>query len=207
MTKRLESKYKINRRYGVNLWGCAKSPVNKRAHRPGEHSQRNTGRPSNYSLQLAAKQKLRGYYGNITERQFRGIYIRATNKRGDTGENLLNFLERRLDAVVYRMKLAPTVFASRQIVNHGHILVNGKKVNIPSYSVKDGDEVSVKESSHTLALVLGAQQSSERDIPGYIEVDPKKLTGRFLRQPEHSDIPYPVQMEPHLIIEWYSRRI
>lgn len=208
MTKRLESKYKINRRYGVNLWGRPKSPLNNRDYKPGQHGQRQGGgKPSNFSLQLAAKQKLRGYYGNIGERQFRRLYAEAARRQGDTGENLFNLLERRLDAVVYRMKFVPTVFAARQFVNHGHILVNGKRLNIPSYRVKDGDEIQIRPRSKELPLVLVAQQSNERDIPDYIEVDPKHLKGRFLRTPTSTDIPYPVQMDSHLIIEWYSRRI
>lgn len=207
MTKRLESKYKINRRYGVNLWGRAKSPINVRDYKPGQHGQNPSGKLSNFGLQLAAKQKLKGYYGNIGERQFRRLYTEAARLRGDTGENLLNLLERRLDAVVYRMKFVPTVFAARQFVNHGHVLVNGKRVNIPSYHVKDGDEIQVKEASQEMLLVLSAIQSGERDIPDYLQVDVKHLKGTFIRKPEPDNIPYPVRMEPHLIVEWYSRRI
>ncbi|MGB0683484.1 MAG: 30S ribosomal protein S4 [Magnetovibrionaceae bacterium] len=204
MSKRLQSKYKINRRLGENLWGRPKSPVVMRDYRPGEHGQRRR-KASDFGLQLNAKQKLKGYYGNISEKQFRKYYAEAVRRKGDTSENLVGILERRLDAVVYRMKFVPTVFASRQFVNHGHVMVNGKKVNIPSYQVKDGDVIEVRERSKGMALVLEAVESSERDIPEYITVDPKKLSGTFLRTPALADVPYPVQMEPNLVIEYYSR--
>ncbi len=204
MTKRLSSKYKIGRRLGVNLWGRPKSPTNRRDYRPGQHGQRRR-KTSDYGTQLAAKQKLRGYYGNITERQFRRVYKEAVRCRGDTGENLVGLLERRLDATVYRMKFVPTVFAARQFVNHGHVLVNGRRVNIPSYRVSEGDVIEVRERSRELAGVLEAIESAERDVPDYIEVDYKKMRGVFLRTPELADVPYPVQMEPNLVIEYYSR--
>ncbi len=204
MTKRIRSKYKINRRFGVNLWGRPKSPVNVRETRPGEHGQRRR-KASDFGLQLAAKQKLKGYYGNITERQFRRYYNEAVRRRGDTSENLIGVLERRLDAVVYRMKFVPTVFAARQFVNHGHIFVNKKRVNIPSYLVKDGDVIEVKESSRELPLVLTAIESAERDIPDYVDVNFKKMQGTFVRQPKLADVPYPIRMEPNLVIEFYSR--
>lgn len=204
MTKRLESKYKINRHLGVNLWGRPKSPVNARDYGPGQHGMRRS-KPSDYGIQLLAKQKLRGYYGNLTERQFRNVYREAVRRRGDTGENLIGLLERRLDAVVYRMKFAPTVFASRQVVNHGHILVNGKRVNIPSYQVKEGDVIEVANRSREIALIVEAQKSSERDIPDYLSVDSKALKGTYARVPQLSDVPYPTQMEPNLVIEFYSR--
>ena len=205
MSKRPKSKYKINRRLGVNLWGRPKSPYNKRDYGPGQHGQARRRRLSDFGVQLQAKQKLKGYYGNITERQFRRLYDEAVRRRGDTGENLVELLERRLDAVVYRMKFVPTVFASRQFVNHGHIMVNGKRVNIPSYRVKDGDVIAIKEKSRDLAVVLEATASSERDVPDYIEVDYKKMNGTFVRGPGLGDVPYPVQMEPNLVIEFYSR--
>ncbi len=204
MTKRIRSKYKINRRFGVNLWGRPKSPVNIRETRPGEHGQRRR-KASDFGLQLAAKQKLKGYYGNITERQFRRYYNEAVRRRGDTSENLIGVLERRLDAVVYRMKFVPTVFAARQFVNHGHIFVNAKRVNIPSYLVKDGDVVEVKKQSRELPLVLTAIESAERDIPDYVDVNFKKMQGTFVRQPKLADVPYPIRMEPNLVIEFYSR--
>jgi small subunit ribosomal protein S4 len=196
MTKRAESKYKINRRLGVNLWGRPKSPLAKRDYGPGQHGQRR---------QLMAKQKLKGYYGNIGEKQFRKYYFEAVRRKGDTSENLIELLERRLDAVIYRMKLAITPFASRQFINHGHILVNGKRVNIPSYLVKDNDTIEVKEKSKQLAVVLDASQTAERDVPEYVEVDHRAMKGRFLRAPKLSDVPYPVQMEPNLVVEFYSR--
>jgi len=205
MTKRVESKYKINRRLGVNLWGRSKSPLSKRDYGPGQHGQRRKSKPTDFGIQLMAKQKMKGYYGNISEKQFRKYYFEAGRRKGDTSENLVELLERRLDAVVYRMKFAVTPFASRQFINHGHILVNGKRVNIPSYSVKDGDAIEVREKSKQLAMVLDAAQSSERDVPEYLEVDHRAMKGRFARAPKFSDVPYPVQMEPNLVVEFYSR--
>ncbi|MBI3516111.1 MAG: 30S ribosomal protein S4 [Proteobacteria bacterium] len=204
MTKRAESKYKINRRLNVNLWGRPKSPLNKREYGPGQHGQRRK-KPSDFGTQLMAKQKLKGYYGNIGERQFRKLYEEAARRRGDTGENLVGLLERRLDAVVYRMKLAPTVFASRQFVNHGHVTVNGKRVNISSYLVKDNDVIEVKQKSKQLAIVIEASQSSERDVPDYVEIDHQAMKGKFIRAPKLADVPYPVAMEPNLVVEFYSR--
>ena len=204
MSNRTRAKYKIDRRLRVNLWGRPKSPFNTREYGPGLHGQRRR-KQSDYGLQLQAKQKLKGYYGNISERQFRRYYIEANLRKGDTSENLLALLERRLDAVVYRMKIVPTVFASRQFINHGHILVNSKRVNIPSYKVKDGDVIEVKEKSRDLPLVLEAAGSPERDVPDYVEVDHGKMRGTFLRQPGLADVPYPALMEPNLVIEYYSR--
>lgn len=204
MTKRIQSKYKIDRRYRCNLWGRAKSPVNKRSYGPGQHGQR-PRKPSDYAIQLAAKQKLRGYYGNITERQFRNLYEKAAQRRGDTGLNLVELLERRLDAVVYRMKLVATPFAGRQMVNHGHILVNGRRVNIPSYQVKDGDQIELRSKMRDNANVLLALGSAERESPQYIEMNAKTMCGKFLRKPELDEVPYPVRMEPNLVIEYYSR--
>lgn len=204
MSKRIASKYKINRRLGVNLWGRPKSPVNTRDYRPGEHGQRRR-KESDFGTQLNAKQKLKGYYGNISEKQFRRYYAEAVRRKGDTAENLVGLLECRLDAVVYRMKFVPTVFASRQFVNHGHVTVNGKKVNIPSYRVREGDVVEVKAKSKDMGLVLEAIESAERDHPDYVDVDVKGRKGTFTRMPKLADVPYPVQMEPNLVIEFYSR--
>jgi len=204
MTKRAESKYKINRRLGANLWGRPKSPINKREYGPGQHGQRRK-KPSDFGVQLMAKQKLKGYYGNISEKQFRKYYDEAVRRKGDTSENLIELLERRLDAVIYRLKFAMTPFASRQFVNHGHVQVNGKRVNIPSYLVKDGDIIEVREKSKQLAIVLDASQSTERDVPEYLEADHRAMRGRFMRAPKLSDVPYPVQMEPNLVVEYYSR--
>ena len=205
MSKRIEAKYKINRRLGLNLWGRSKSPLNKgRENPPGQHGQRRK-KPSDFGTQLAAKQTLKGYYGNISEKQFRKLYDEAVRRRGDTSETLIELLERRLDAVVYRMKLAPTPFAARQIVNHGHVRVNGKRVNIASYQVKDNDVVAIKDKSRDMALVLEAAQSPERDVPDYLSVDHKEMKGTFVRAPKLADVPYPVQMEPNLVIEFYSR--
>jgi small subunit ribosomal protein S4 len=204
MTKRVQSKYKINRRLGVNLWGRPKSPINKRDYGPGVHGQRRR-KPTGYGEQLMAKQKLKGYYGNISERQFRRYYQEAVRRRGDTSENLIGLLERRLDACVYRMKFVPTVFAARQFVSHGHVKVNGRRVNIPSFLVNDGDVIEVNPKSREMLLVLEASESSERDVPDYVSVDFNKLSGTFVRTPKLADVPYPVQMEPHLVIEFYSR--
>lgn len=204
MSKRVQAKYKINRRLGENLWGRPKSPVNTRSTGPGQHGARRK-KPSDYGLQLAAKQKLKGYYGNIVEKQFRRTYEEAVKRKGDTVVNLVQLLERRLDAVVYRMKFVPTVFSARQFVNHGHVLVNGKKVDIPSYRVEPGDVIEVKQKSREMNLVVQAIESAERDVPGYVEVDEAKRTGKFVRLPEFDEIPYPVQMEPNLVIEYYSR--
>ena len=206
MTKRIAAKYKIDRRLGCNLWGRPKSPFNKRASRPGQHGTLGYIRKrSDYGNQLFAKQKLRFYYGDITERQFRKIYDKAANKKGDTSQILIELLERRLDSIVYRMKFVPTIFAARQIVNHGHVKVNGKRVNIPSYSAKDGDEIELKDNSKQINLFQESIVSQEREIPEYLEVDTKEFKGRFLRAPLIHDVPYPVTMEPNLVIEYYSR--
>jgi small subunit ribosomal protein S4 len=204
MTKRANAKYKIDRRLGVNLWGRPKSPINKRNYGPGQHGQ-NRRKPTDYGLQLAAKQKLKGYYGNMTEKQFLRLYKEASRRRGDTSEELIKLLEGRLDAVVYRMKFAITVFAARQFVNHGHVLVNGKRVNIPSYQVKEGDVIEVRQRIRENVNLLQAVQSAERDVPEYMEVDHKEMKGKFLRAPALGDVPYPVEMEPNLVIEFYSR--
>jgi len=206
MTKRITAKYKIDRRLGCNLWGRPKSPFNQRNSRPGQHGAMGQRRKlSDYGIQLFAKQKLRFYYGDLTEKQFRKIYDKASRIKGDTSEILIELLERRLDAIVYRMKFVPTIFAARQLVNHGHVKVNGKRVNIPSYTVKDGDEISIKEQSKQINLIQEAIVSQEREIPEYLEVDTKDLKGRFLRAPLMHDVPYPVTMEPNLVIEYYSR--
>lgn len=204
MTKRINAKYKIDRRLGVNLWGRPKSPFNARSYGPGQHGQQRS-KPSDYGLQLRAKQKLKGYYGNISERQFRRLYQEAIRLKGDTSENLVQLLERRLDAVVYRMKFVATVFASRQLVNHGHVAVNGKRVNIPSYQLKEGDEISLIGSIKENVNVVAATQLAERDVPEYMEVDHKAMKGRYIRSPKFAEVPYPVQMEPNLVVEFYSR--
>ena len=205
MTKRNEAKYKIDRRMGQNVWGRPKSPVNRREYGPGQHGQRRKGKLSDYGVQLRAKQKLKGYYGNISERQFRGIYEEAIRMKGDSGAHLIGLLERRLDAVVYRAKFVPTVFAARQFVNHGHVKVNGRRVNIPSFRCKPGDVIEVKEPSKQMPLVLEATALAERDVPDYIEADHHKMTAKLSRIPLLNEIPFPVMMEPHLVVEYYSR--
>ena len=202
--KRPQAKHKIDRRLGVNLWGRPKSPINSRDYGPGQHGQRRR-KPSDFGVQLMAKQKLKGYYGNIGEKQFRRYYQQAAKRRGDTGENLVAILESRLDAIVYRMKFVPTVFGARQFVSHGHVLVNGKRVNIPSYICREGDIVELREKSRGIPMVIEAAASAERDVPDYMDVDLDKMKGTFVRQPKFEDIPYPVQMEPNLVIEFYSR--
>lgn len=204
MAKRPQAKHKIDRRLGVNLWGRAKSPFNKREYGPGQHGQ-NKKKPTDYAIQLLAKQKLRGYYANIGERQFYRYYEEARRRKGDSGHNLVELLERRLDAVIYRMKFVPTMFAARQFVSHGHVKVNGKRVTIASYSLKDGDIIEVREKSRTMALVMGAIEAADREVPSYLEVDHKAFTGKFVRGPKLEEVPYPVHMEPNLIVEFYSR--
>jgi small subunit ribosomal protein S4 len=204
MSKRHSAKYKLDRVMGENLWGRPKSPVNQRSYGPGQHGQRRKSKVSDFGTQLKAKQKLKGYYGNITEKQFRRTYDEASRRKGNTSENLIGLLESRLDAVVYRAKFVPTVWAARQFVNHGHVTVNGKRVNIGSYRVKTGDIVEVKERSRNMALVLEAQQSAERDIPDYIELGDRGFSVRFVRAPELAEVPYPVKMEPNLVIEFYA---
>jgi small subunit ribosomal protein S4 len=205
MTKRNEAKYKIDRRMGQNIWGRPKSPVNRREYGPGQHGQRRKGKLSDYGVQLRAKQKLRGYYGNISEKQFRGIYHDAIRMKGDSGAHLIGLLERRLDAVVYRAKFVPTVFAARQFVNHGHVKVNGRRTNIPSFRLKPGDVVEVKEASRQLPMILESAALAERDVPDYIEADHSKMTAKLTRIPQLNEIPYAVMMEPHLVVEYYSR--
>ena len=204
MSKRHSAKYKIDRAMGENLWGRAKSPVNKRSYGPGQHGQRRKQKVSDFGLQLKAKQKLKGYYANLTEKQFRKTYDEAARRKGNTAETLIGLLEARLDATVYRAKFVPTPWAARQFVNHGHVTVNGKKVNIASYSLKVGDVVEVKEKSRNMALVLEAQQSSERDVPDYIELGDRGFSARVVRVPELADVPFAVKMEPNLVVEYYS---
>ena len=205
MTKRLKSKHKVDRRLKANLWGRPKSPFNSRAYPPGQHGQNKKGKPTDYGIQLQAKQKLKAYYGNINERQFRNIYRKALAKKGDTTENLIALLESRLDTVIYRAKFAPTVFSARQIINHGHVIVNDKRVNISSYFVKNTDLIEIREKSKKLLTIEGALQSKERDVPEYIQLDNKKKTAKLLRTPKFSEVPFPVVMEPNLVIEYYSR--
>ncbi|MBN8919815.1 MAG: 30S ribosomal protein S4 [Rhizobiales bacterium] len=205
MTKRSEVKYKLDRRMGQNIWGRPKSPVNRREYGPGQHGQRRKGKLSDYGVQLRAKQKLRGYYGNISEKQFRRIYQEAIRRKGDSGANLIGLLESRLDAVVYRAKFVSTVFAARQFINHGHVKVNGRRVTVASFRLKVGDVIEVKESSKQLAFVIEATQLAERDVPDYVEVDHSKMTAKYARVPGLGEVPYAVQMEPNLVVEYYSR--
>ena len=205
MTKRLNSKHKIDRRLKVNLWGRPKSPFNTRAYPPGQHGQTKSSKPSDYGIQLQAKQKLKCYYGNMNERQFRNMYKKAIMKKGDTAENLIGLLERRLDAVIYRSKLSNTIFSSRQLINHGHVRVNGKKVNISSYQVKEDDSIEIRDKSKQLALIDIALANKEREVPEYLQLDEKNKKVKFVRIPKFEEVPYPVIMEPNLVIEYYSR--
>lgn len=205
VTKRLNAKYKISRRLGASLWGDAKDPVHKRSYGPGQHGAAKRRKTSDYGTQLREKQKLRGYYGNITERQFRKIYHEAARRKGDTGENLIGLLESRLDTVVYRMGLVPTPFAARQLVSHGHVRVNGKKVNISSYNVKEGDVIELREKSRQMATVLETLQNPERSVPEYIDFDKEAIKGKFVRVPKLAEVPYPTVMQPNFVIEFYSR--
>ena len=205
MTKRLSSKHKVDRRLKTNLWGRPKSPFNSRNYPPGQHGKSRKGKPSDYGIQLEAKQKMKFYYGNMNERQFRNVYRRAIKKKGNTTENLVGFLERRLDTVIYRAKFAQTVFSARQLINHGHIRINGKKVDIPSFLVSEKDVIEVREKSKQLTMIAGAIVSKERDIPDYIQMDEKNKIAKLIRVPKFSEIPYPSIMEPNLVIEYYSR--
>ena len=205
MTKRISSKHKIDRRLKINLWGRPKSPFNTRAYGPGQHGQSRQGKPSDYGVQLQAKQKLKGYYGNINERQFRNIYKKAAMQKGDTGENLIGLLERRLDAVVYRARLSTTIFSARQLINHGHVKVNGKKVNIASSIVKEDDTIEIRDKSKNLAFIDIALANKERETPEYIQLDEKNKKIKFIRIPKLEEVPYPILMEPNLVIEYYSR--
>jgi small subunit ribosomal protein S4 len=204
MSKRIAAKHKIDRRLGVNLWGQNKSPVNERNYAPGQHGA-NKKKPTDYGVQLLAKQKLKGYYGNLTERQFRKVFAKASQMRGDTSRNIIGILESRLDAVIYRMKFASTVFAARQIISHGHVMVNGKTVNIASFNVSEGDILEVREKSKNNIAILEAAQLADRDVPSYMDVDHKTMKGTYLRVPKLEDVPYPVVMEPNIVIEFYSR--
>ena len=202
--KRHSSKHKIDRRLGVNLWGRAKSPLNARSYAPGQHGQRRK-KPTDFGIQLMAKQKLKGYYGNIGEKQFKRYYSEAVRRKGDTGQNLIGILECRLDAVLYRAKLVPTVFSARQTINHGHVLLNGKRCNIASVLLKPGDEITLKEKAKTIPAILDAIALVERDVPEYVEADHNKFSAKFVRVPSLDEVPYPVQMEPNLVVEYYSR--
>lgn len=205
MTKRTQAKYKLSRRLSVNLWGRAKDPVNKREYAPGQHGQTRRRKVSDYGNQLREKQKLKGYYCNITERQFRKIYAEAVRRRGDTGENLVGLLESRLDALVYRMGLVATMYAARQFVSHGHVKVNGVRVTIPSYTAKTGDVIEVREKSKQIPVMLEQIQNPERSVPDYLEFDNKELKAKYIRMPKLAEVPYPVMMQPNLVIEFYSR--
>jgi small subunit ribosomal protein S4 len=204
MSKRKSAKYKLDRRMGENIWGRPNSPVNRRSYGPGQHGQRRKGKMSDYGLQLRAKQKLKGYYGDVTEKQFKATYQAAARMKGDTGQNLIGLLEQRLDMVVYRAKFVPTVFAARQLVNHGHIRVNGVKCDIPSRKVLTGDVVGLGDKAKEMALVAEAQGLAERDVPDYVTPDGTEKVV-FTRVPKLDEVPYPVTMEPNLVVEFYSR--
>ena len=206
MTKRLASKHKVDRRLKVNLWGRPKSPFNSRNYPPGQHGKSTKrGKTSDYGTQLEAKQKLKFYYGNMNERQFRNVFRKALKKKGNTTENFIGLLERRLDTVIYRAKFATTVFSARQLINHGHIKVNGKKVNVPSCLVSEKDTIEIKDKSKELIVIAGALINKEREIPDYIQLDEKNKIAKLIRIPKFSEVPYPAIMEPNLVVEYYSR--
>ena len=205
MTKRLASKHKVDRRLKANLWGRPKSPFNSRNYPPGQHGKIKEAKLSDYGTQLEAKQKMKFYYGNMNERQFRNVYRKALQKRGNTTENFIGLLERRLDTVIYRAKFAITVFAARQLINHGHVKVNGKKVNISSFLVTETDTIEIRDKSKDLIVITGALVSKEREIPDYIQLDEKKKIAKLVRVPKFAEVPYPTIMEPNLVIEYYSR--
>jgi len=205
VTKRTSAKYKIDRRMGENIWGRPKSPVNKREYGPGQHGQRRKSKPSDFGIQLKAKQKLKGYYANISERQFRAVYEEASRMKGDSSENLIGLLERRLDVIIYRAKFVSTIFAARQFVSHGHVKVNGRRSTIASMRIKVGDQLELSPKAKDLAIVLEATQLSERDVPDYVEVSHTAMTAKLVRVPALADVPFPVQMEPHFVVEYYSR--
>jgi len=205
MTKRLSSKHKVDRRLKTNLWGRPKSPFNSRNYPPGQHGKSRKGKLSDYGIQLEAKQKMKFYYGNMNERQFRNVYLKSIKKRGNTSENLIGFLESRLDTVIYRAKFAITVFAARQLINHGHVKVNGKKVNISSYLVKPGDTLEIRDKSKDMVIITASIQTKERDVPEYIQLDEKNKKAKLIRIPKFAEIPFPSIMEPNLVIEYYSR--
>ncbi len=203
MSKRSSAKHKLDRRMGENIWGRPKSPVNKREYGPGQHGQRRKGKMSDFGIQLRAKQKLKGYYGDVTEKQFKQCYQEAARMKGDTSQNLIGLLEQRLDMIVYRAKFAPTIFSARQIVSHGHIRVNGVKCNIASRRVRPGDVLTLGPKAKEMALIAEAQSLAERDIPDYVAAEADKAT--FVRVPTLDEVPYPVKMEPNLVVEFYSR--
>ncbi len=204
MTKRVQAKHKISRRLGVNLWGSHKFKQD-RSYPPGEHGPLNASRrKTDYGLHLNAKQQLKGYYANISEKKFRKIYKEAKRLKGDTSENIIALLESRLDSIIYRANFVPTMFAARQFINHKHIEVNGKVVNISSYQIKIGDVISIKNASKELLIILETIQKKERDIPDYIEVDYKQKSVKLLSLPSLSDVPYPSIMQPNLVVEYYS---
>ncbi|MEM6833081.1 MAG: 30S ribosomal protein S4 [Sphingomonadales bacterium] len=205
MSKRIRAKHKLDRRMGENIWGRSKSPVNSRDYGPGQHGQRRKSKLSDFGIQLRAKQKLKGYYGNMMEKQFRRTYDEASRRPGDTSENLIGLLEQRLDAVVYRAKWVPTMFAARQFVSHGHVKVNGVRTNIPSFRVQIGDVVEIKEKSRQMALVMEALVSTEREVPDYFETGANGMQLKLSRVPTLDEVPYPVRMEPNLVVEFYSR--
>jgi small subunit ribosomal protein S4 len=204
--KRSTRKLKIGRHWGVNLWGQAKSPFNRRKYKPGQHGPTaRSGNLSDYGKQLRAKQLLKGYYGNIGEKKFRKYYDAASNMRGDTPQNMIGLLESRLDAVVYRAKLAPTVFSARQLVSHGHVNVNGRRVKISSYQVKPNDEITISDKAKQMPLVVLALESAERNFADYVKVDKESFSASFVRVPTFDEVPYPIQMQPDLVVEFYSR--
>ncbi|WP_457592860.1 30S ribosomal protein S4 [Hydrogenimonas sp.] len=199
---------KIERRLGVSLGLkgerrlAGKSAIDKRPYAPGQHGQRRT-KISQYGLQLKEKQKAKYMYG-VAEKQFRRLFKDANRMEGNTGENLIALLERRLDNVVYRMGFATTRAFARQLVTHGHILVDGKRVNIPSYRVKAGQKIEVREKSKNNPQIQRAMElTKQTGIAPWVDVDETKLFGIFTRIPEREEVVIPV--EERLIVELYSK--
>lgn len=205
MTKISKSKYKLSRRLGVSVWGDTKDPYNKKNYKPGQHGPLSVRKLSVFAKQLNAKQLLKGYYGRIKEGQFRNIFAEAARMKGDTGENLIALLESRLDAVIYRMNIASSIFAARQLVTHKHICVDGKVVNVPSFVVKPGSVIEVKDASKNLTAIEAAVSKMDRAVPDYINFEAGSKKGSFLRIPTFAEVPYPCQIDPQLVVEFYSR--
>ncbi len=201
MARYIGPKTKIARRFGEPIYGADKS-FEKKKYPPGQHgNNRRRRKKSEYGIQLDAKQKAKFIYG-VQEKQFNNLYKKASRRKGVTGEILLQLIEARLDNVIYRLGLAPTRSAARQLTSHRHITVNGEVVNIPSYSVRPGDVVGIREKSKSLKVITEALASRNNTFP-WLEWDNDLQAGKFLSYPERVDIPE--NIEERLIIELYSK--
>lgn len=204
MTKVVKAKYKASRRLGTSIWGDDKDPFHTKNYRPGQHGPTGRVKTSDYGVHLQAKQTVKAHYGRITEKQFRNIFALANKMKGNTAENFAGLLEKRLDMVIYRMNLAPTIFAARQLVSHDNVKLNGKKVNIPGQRLKEGDKVELKDSAKQITVYMESAQKQKRTVPEYLSVDPGAMSGVFIRTPMILDIPYPFEANFGKIIEYYS---